>query len=393
MNGKRILIMSASVGSGHTRSAHALTEAFRTHPGVAEVINDDALEHTNVLHKQIYSDLYKTLSSVAPNFLGWWYETTNEPWRSDQVRMLLDLPSTLPLMSYLKKTKPDAIVCTHFMPAGVVSYLIGNQSLDTRLYTVVTDFHFHAEWLLRAFNQYFVAQEEDRQHMIGLGLPGDRIAVTGIPIDAQFSETVDRQKVCDQFGLNPGVPIVLVSAGTLGLSPATSVLKRLLDMPEEFQTIVICGKNEEMQAEVEGLAAASPKKIVVIGYTAKISALMKTATVLLSKPGGLITSEALACGLPMVILDPIGGQEERNADVLLEKGAAIKCTEVTLLPYKLGQLLNDPARIAIMSENARSLGFPHAAQDIVDHVMSDDKASYIIDSKREKVLRKRANEG
>lgn len=385
--------MSASVGSGHTRSAQALTEAFRAHPDVAEVINDDALEHTNPLHKQVYSDLYKTLSTVAPNFLGWWYETTNEPWRSDQVRMVLDLPSTLPLMSYIKKVKPDAIVCTHFMPAGVVSYLLGNQSLDTRLYTVVTDFHFHAEWLLRAFNQYFVAQEEDRQHMIGLGIPAGRIEVTGIPIDAQFSDPVDRQKVCEEFGLNAGMPIVLVSAGTLGLSPATSVLRRLLEMNEEFQTILVCGKNEEMKAEVEKLAATSAKKIVVIGYTTKISELMKTATLLLSKPGGLITSEALACGLPMVILDPIGGQEERNADVLLEKGAAIKCTEVTLLPYKLGQLINDPARVAIMAENARSLGFPHAAQSIVDSVMKDQRAPYIIDSKREKVLRKRANEG
>ncbi|HEY5791966.1 MAG TPA: glycosyltransferase, partial [Chthoniobacterales bacterium] len=186
--------------------------------------------------------------------------------------------------------------------------------------------------------------------------------------------------------------IVLVSAGTLGLSPATSVLKRLLQMPEEFQTVVVCGKNHEMRADVEKLAAGSSKKIVTIGYTTEMPALMKTATILLSKPGGLITAEALACGLPMVVLDPIGGQEERNADVLLEKGAAIKCTEVTLIPYKLGQLLGDPRRVAAMAENARTLGFPRAAKTIVEAVMKDHRLPFIIDAKRKKALQKRANE-
>lgn len=380
--------MSASVGSGHTRSAQALSEAFKANPQVNEVINDDALEHTNVLHKQFYSELYKTLSAVAPNFLGWWYESTNDPWKSDQVRMILDLPNTLPLMRYIQKLEPDAIVCTHFMPAGVVSYLIATKRLETRLYTVVTDYHFHAEWIARAFNHYFVAQEEDRQHMAGLGLPADRISVTGIPIDAQFSKVVNRQKVCEEYALDPEIPIVLVSAGTLGLSPATSVLKRLLQMPEEFQTVMLCGKNEEMHSDVTALAATSTKKTVVVGYTSKIADLMTTATLLLSKPGGLITAEALACGLPMVILDPIGGQEERNADVLLEKGAAIKCTEVTLIPYKLGQLLNDPTRIASMAQRAGDLGYPNAAADIAEFVLNDERSPFIIDAKREKALRK-----
>ncbi|MEO6054266.1 MAG: galactosyldiacylglycerol synthase, partial [Chthoniobacterales bacterium] len=221
--------MSASVGSGHVLCAKALAKEFRSRPEVEEVIYDDALEHTNVLYKQFYSDLYATLSSAAPKFLGWWYESMNDPWRSDQVRLLLDLPNTLPLVKYIKDMKPDAIVCTHFMPAGVVSHLIEKKRLKAHLYNVVTDYHFHAEWITRAFNRYFVAQEEDREHMGGLGLPKARVSVSGIPVDSSFSEPVNRKSVCKEYGLNPDKLILLVSAGALGLSPAASVLKRVLD--------------------------------------------------------------------------------------------------------------------------------------------------------------------
>ncbi|MEO8205199.1 MAG: glycosyltransferase [Chthoniobacterales bacterium] len=386
---KRILIMSASVGSGHVRSAKALAEEFRSRPGVEEVIYDDALEHTNVLYRQFYSDLYATLSQAAPKFLGWWYESMDDPWRSDQVRLLLDLPNTLPLVKYIKDFKPDAIVCTHFMPAGVVSHLLEKKRLKTRLYNVVTDYHFHAEWITRAFNHYFVAQEEDRQHMRGLGLPKQRVSVTGIPIDSSFTKPVNRKAICKEHDLNPDKPILLISAGALGLSPAASVLKRVLDMPQDLQVIMLCGQKKEVRKEAERVAKTSKKKVVILGYTSDIHSLMKTADLLLSKPGGLTTAEALACGLPMIILDPVGGQEERNADMLLENGAAIKCTELTVLQYKLGQLLDNPKHLSHMAQKAAQLGHPDSTSRVVDIVLKDEAVPYIITSKQEKVLRKR----
>ena len=179
---QRILILSASVGSGHVKAADALEQAFRVRPDVEETLCDDSLTHTNVLHKQFYSALYKRLSALMPDFLGWWYETSDDPWVSDQGRLIFDLPQALPLINLLRDFKPDAVICTHFMPAGVVSYLIGSEKLNTRLGIVITDFHFHAFWITRAFHWYFVAQEEDRIHMEGLGLPGDHIHVTGIPV-------------------------------------------------------------------------------------------------------------------------------------------------------------------------------------------------------------------
>jgi len=388
--GKRVLILSASVGSGHVKAADALARAMRERSDVEEVLCDDSLDHTNILHKQFYSTLYKKLSEMLPEFLGWWYETSDDPWVADKSRLAIDLPQALPLISLVKEFRPDVILCTHFMPAGVISWLIANGKLEARLGVVVTDFHFHAFWITRAFNWYFVAQEEDKIHMEALGLPGDRIEVSGIPVDPEFARPVDAGAVLLRHGLTPGRPTLLIAGGALGMSPASAVVRQVLQLDRDFQAIIVCGRNEEMLAEISALVKGRPDDFRVFGYTTEISDFMAAATILLSKPGGMTTAEALARGLPMVILDPIGGQEERNADVLLECGAALKCTELTLITHKLRLLLDDPEKLQRMSNNARTLGRPNAAADIARIVMeSPSRKPAIISKLREKVLRKR----
>jgi processive 1,2-diacylglycerol beta-glucosyltransferase len=388
--GKRVLILSASVGSGHVKAADALARAMRARSDVDEVLSDDSLDHTNVLHKQFYSTLYKKLSAMLPEFLGWWYETSDDPWVADKGRLLIDLPQALPLINLVREFRPDVILCTHFMPAGVISWLIANGKLDARLGVVITDFHFHAFWITRAFNWYFVAQEDDKIHMEALGLPSDRIQVTGIPVELEFGTPVDVNAVLERHGLQPGRPTILVAGGALGMSPATAVVRQLLQVERDFQAIIVCGKNEEMQNEIVELLRDRPADFRVLGYTKDMADFMSVATILLSKPGGMTTAEAVACGLPMMILDPIGGQEERNADVLLEAGAAVKCTEVTLVAHKLRRLLDDPERLRQMSRNARNLGRPNASADIARIVLEEpDRRPVIISKLREKALRKR----
>ena len=393
MKKKRILILSASVGSGHVSAAEALAKSFRARPDVEDVLVDDSLDHTNVLHKQLYSTLYKRLSAMLPEFLGWWYVSSDEPWVSDKSRLALDLPQALPLVNLVRDFQPDSIICTHFMPAGVLSFLIGLGRLEAELGIVVTDFHFHAFWITRAFHWYFVAQEEDRIHMEGLGLPGDRIHVTGIPVGPEFMTPVDRGEVLRRYDLDPAQPTLLVAGGALGLSPASAVVRRLLQLDRKFQAIIACGKNDELKREIEMLTSEQRDRFRVLGYTREMPDLLGAATLLLSKPGGMTTAESLARGLPMVILDPIGGQEERNSDVLLEAGAAVKCTEVTVLNHKLCRLLDDPERIAAMRENARRLGRPDAAEAIARIVTeSPPRSPATISRLREKELRKRFEE-
>jgi processive 1,2-diacylglycerol beta-glucosyltransferase len=392
--GKRVLILSASVGSGHVKAAEALAQAMRSRPDVEEVLSDDSLDHTNVLHRQFYSTLYTKLSAMMPEFLGWWYEKSDDPWVADKGRLAIDLPQALPLMNLVREFRPDVILCTHFMPAGVISWLIANGKLEARLGVVVTDFHFHAFWITRAFNWYFVAQEEDRIHMEALGLPADRIEATGIPVESAFAAPVDREAVLRRHGLDPAKPMVLVAGGSLGLSPATAVVRQLLQVKRDFQAVVVCGKNEEMQASVRALISGREADFRVFGYTCEMADFMGAASVLMSKPGGMTTAEALARGVPMMILDPIGGQEERNSDVLLEAGAALKCSEVTLVGHKLRRLLDEPGLRERMAANARALGRPHAAAEIARIVLeSPERKPVVISKLREKVLRKRVVEG
>jgi len=154
---KRVLIVSASAGTGHVRAAEALAKAFADDPRVEAVENIDALVYTNKLFRDFYSKLYIQLVRSAPQVLGWLYKSSDEPWKGDEVRLRLDRLNTQPLVKFIRKFKPDITVCTHFMPTGIISHLIAKGLLEARLSVVVTDLDMHAMWLSRVFHRYFVA--------------------------------------------------------------------------------------------------------------------------------------------------------------------------------------------------------------------------------------------
>lgn len=357
---------------GHIKAAEALEKTFAAHPQVAQVVNNDALQYTNKLFRDFYSKFYASLVRTAPNFLGWWYKASDEPWRTDRMRHMLDRLNTKPLVRYIRQFDPHIIVCTHFMPAGIISHLIAAQRLDAQLSIVVTDFDFHAMWLSRAFHRYFVAIPETRAHLEMLGLPAERITVSGIPIDPLFREPADRAAVCREMGLSPEQPILLLSAGALGFGPTEFVLDQLMRISRPVQIVTVCGRNRELQVRVERKAGLYLRgSIRVLGYTGEMHRLMQAADIFIGKPGGLTTAEALACGLPMCVVNPIPGQEERNCDHLLEEGIAVKCNDLTILPFKLERLLDDPVRLARMRERARRFARPDAAETVVRTLIED----------------------
>jgi len=375
--GKRILILSASAGTGHIRAAAALEKVFSRMPEVEEVRSVDVLRYTNQIFRDFYSKLYKQLVEKAPTFLGWWYKTSDEPWKTDRMRLMLDRLNMAPFIKQITLFKPDITVCTHFLPATLISHLIAERKLEARLSIVVTDLDFHAMWLSRTFHRYFVAIEETKVHLQKLGLPGDRITISGIPIDPVFSKqgVHKRNSIRSDLGLDPDIPVILVSAGALGVSPAEVILESLFELSQPAQVIVIAGRNEELKKKLESLAGRAPKtlRINIIGYTDEMHRWMAAATLLIGKPGGLTISEAMACGLPMVVVSPIPGQEERNCDHLLEKGIAIKCNEFTTLSYKVDRLLRDPTRLAQMHRNALAWARPDAASFIVRTLLDENR--------------------
>ncbi len=370
---QRVLILSASAGSGHLKAAEALQKACEMNPFIGEIRNVDALNFTNKLFRDFYSKFYLKLVRDAPSLLDWWYESSDEPWKTDQMRFMLDRMNTAPLVAMIRKFDPDICICTHFLPAEIISHLIEKGVVRTRLSIVVTDMDFHSMWLSRVFHHYFVALEETREHLVCLGFPRDCISVSGIPIDPVFAQKKDSAVLRRLHGFDELRPLLVFSAGTFGVGPAEHVVKTFSRLRAPAQIAVICGNNAALESRVRSQVErmkASHLDIRVQGFTREMDEWMTMADVFIGKPGGLTTAEALAKNVPFAIVSPIPGQEERNSDHLLEKGVAIKCNEITTLPYKVDMLLEDPARLKLMRHAARKLARPHSAKMIVQTLLT-----------------------
>lgn len=373
----KVLILSVSAGTGHLRAAEALEKAALANPEVGEVLHIDSLKHTNKMFRRFYGRFYIDLVKSAPVLLGWFYDSQDEPWKTEKMRLMLDRLNTGPLVRKIKKFKPDITICTHFLPAGILSHLMKREKIETRLAITVTDYYVHAMWLSRLIHHYFVANEESKVQLENIGFPSAALTLSGIPIDPVFAEPVDCERLRAELGLSKDLPTLLVSAGALGVSSAERIVEVLGALRSPVQVVVICGKNEKLRQTVlqqlhdDFLENATRLNIRVLGYTTQMHDWMKAADLYIGKPGGLTTAEALSCGLPMVIYQPIPGQEERNSDFLLENGAAVKCNQLATMAYKVDLLLTNPERMAKMRLRAKALGHPDAAATVIRKLVEE----------------------
>ncbi len=369
----RLLILSASAGAGHIRAAQAIEQAALQLNAAKEVMHIDTLEYTNKVFRNLYSKAYLEMVNSAPEVLGWIYDHLDTPWKRERRRLAIDKLNTRPFVKFVKKYQPDAIICTHFLPAEIVSWMKAKEKLDTPQGVVITDFDVHALWLCHHYEQYFVAIEEASVHLNKLGIWPDKISVTGIPIDPIFSQDKNKLEMRAKYNLHTDKPTILISAGGFGVGPIELIIKALLQSKHPLQIIAICGKSKELKKQMDSFAASlpqdSPINIKPIGYTKDMDEYMSASDILLGKPGGLTTSEALTKGLVFVIFNPIPGQEERNSDHLLEDGVAIRCNNLPTLAYKLDRLLDDKERFRVMQNNAKNLARPNAAYEIVKKML------------------------
>ena len=369
----RVLIISVSAGAGHLRAAQAVEKAFLLLKAAKEVRNIDALQYTNTLFHELYSKAYIDIVDKTPEIWGWLYDHFDKPWHNERRRLAFDKLNARPFVKMLEEYQPDMTVCTHFLPAEIISWLKEKHRLHTRQVITVTDFDIHAMWLCRHYEHYFVALDETKAHLEELGVPSDKVTVSGIPIDPIFAEHRDKTQMRRKLGLDISLTTILVSAGGLGVGPIEQLIQSLAKIHHKVQVVAICGKNEELKDRIDELVAElpsdSPVQIKSIGFTNEMDSYMSAADLVLGKTGGLTTSEALAKGLGFIIVEPIPGQEQRNADHLLEEGVAIKCNNWPVLAYKIDRLLDDPQRIAQMQLKAQSLAKPLAAHDIVEKLI------------------------
>lgn len=370
-----VLILSASAGAGHVRAAQAVEQAFLATGRVDNVQHIDALGYTTKVFRNLYSKAYIDMANKAPDVLGWLYDHFDKPWRNERRRLAFDKLNAIPFVQMLKKAQPDIVVCTHFLPAEIISWLRATGRVHYPQTVVVTDMDVHSMWLCRNVEQYFVALDETKEHLRLLGVPEQSITVSGIPVDSAFTVPKDKTAMRLKYGLQPDVWTVLVSAGGFGVGPMEHLVEALSRVQRPMQVLAMCGRNDELRDRVAEQArknAASPVRFHPIGYTTEMDEYMAASDIIVGKPGGLTTSEALVRGLVFVIVNPIPGQEERNADHLLEQGAAIRCNNLPVLAWKIEQLLDDAERWRAMKNNVQRVAMPNAATTIVQKILSQE---------------------
>lgn len=371
----RVLLLSASSGAGHVRAAQALEKAFAAR-GDCTVEHIDTINYVSKLFKGLYDKTYITMVRRAPDLMGLLYDRTDKPWENLRPRLAVDRLNSGPMIRLLKRVQPDLCVATHFLAAEIIAWLIAKEKLRAHNAIVVTDYDVHAMWLCKTVDRYFVALEESAEYLARIGVPRDKLRITGIPVDPLFAKPLDRAEARRAMQLDPTATSLLISAGGYGVGPVEQLVKDLVAQQKPWQIVAIAGKAEKVRKRLEEIARAAGKlasgapRLVAVGFTKEMDKYMAAADLLVGKAGGLTTSEALARGLPMALIEPIPGQEERNADHLLEAGAAIRCNNLPAAAWKIGSLLDDSARLAGMREAARRMARPDAAANIASEALS-----------------------
>lgn len=370
----RVLLLSASSGAGHVRAAQALEKAFLAR-GDCSVEHIDAIHYASKLFQRIYDKTYIAMVRRAPEMMGVLYDRTDQPWKHLRRRLALDRLNTQPMIRLLKRVQPDLCIATHFLPAEIIAWLIAKGKLKARNAIVVTDYDVHAMWLCRTVDRYYVAMEESAEYLAQVGVPREKLRITGIPVDPACAVAVEREAARRHLKLAPGVPVILIAAGGYGIGPVEQLVQDLLLLGKPWQIVAIAGKAEKVRRRLEEISESAGNlpggapRLCAVGFTTEMDLYMAATDLLVGKAGGLTTSEALARGLPMALIEPIPGQEERNADHLLEAGAAIRCNNIPAAAWKIAKLVGDERRMARMKEAARSMGRPGAAADIAEDAL------------------------
>jgi len=366
----RLLIATVTAGGGHLAAAAALDEAWRALRPSDVVDRVDIGKFFSPIHRKIVSDGYVNLVNHAPELWGMMFAKTDKPKMAralNRVRAIFPSSSRVKLGRYLKQFKPDAVLCTHYFPLETLNHLRRKRGgLRPMAVSVVTDFEAHALWMDPCVDLYCVAAEETKARLVARGAVAENVVVTGIPISAKFSAKLNPKAVRKGLGLRDDLPVLLVPSGGFGMGPVGEILAELDKLEHPFQTVVVTGRNEELRRELAAQDRKHPTH--VLGFASNMHELMAVADLLITKPGGLTSSEAMAMGKPLVILNPIPGQEAANSDFLLEHGAAAKVNRVEDLPYRIAQLLGS-RKLAEMARAAKALGRPDAACEVCREVV------------------------
>lgn len=366
MSGKNILVVTASMGSGHNKAANAVAEAIKRKYPVNKINVIDFMSTETAYFNSLVKDIYLKMLDHTPSVYEFFYKFTSDSTKGSTIQSVFAHAMKKDMRELIKKYEADMVICTHPFPCAAASYLKQTGEINIPLITVMTDFCVHQFWLYKNIDIYFTANDLLKKEMVNQGLLEERIFVTGIPVGYNFRVDYNRDDLLAKFKLEKDKPVALIMGGGLGLGGVKNALCQLERLKKEIQILVITGANVALWSEMNEYAQHSKHKIFVWGYSHNIQEFMSVATFLISKPGALTISEALTRELPMILHDPIPGPEVDNAKFVSDNGAAIWVKHQDTLDAVVREVLSDATILPKLRNNAKVLKKPYASDNIAD---------------------------
>ncbi|NJP05229.1 MAG: galactosyldiacylglycerol synthase [Chloroflexaceae bacterium] len=368
----RVLLLHASVGAGHKRAAQALAKAFETtYPG--EVRVEDVLDHTPRLFRRAYVRSYLKLTDQAPLLWGYFYTSTNEDPElaevSNNIRKAVEGIGTAGLNKLLKSFQPDVIICTHFLPIELLVKLRRKARFTHPVYCVITDYGAHTFWTYTEIDGYFVATKQVREQLMQRGVSRLIIHESGIPIDPEVTCDKQRDVLRKHYALPFDTPVITLFGGGMSNEHVRVIAEGLLRSDQAGLLVIVAGRNETLVESLADLVPGPNMGVRVLGFISYVDDLIVSSDLVVTKAGGLIISEVLARGIPLVVIEPIPGQEEWNADFVVMSGAGIQLRIAESVAPAVQRLLQRPHLLAEMRAGATQVARPRAADDIAKQIM------------------------
>jgi len=366
---KKVLLLYISEHSGHHSASTAIENALHSLDGSVETLNLNSFNYTNPILEKIINQAYMGVVKRKPEIWEYLYDNPKVLRNTQKLRDMFHRFNTGKLKPLLEEFAPSAIVCTQAFPCGMVADYKKSYGLAAPLVGVLTDYAPHSYWIYNNVDRYIVPSKETGKKLEDNGIEPARIMPFGIPIEPKFRHNADDggSALRNELGINPDKPCVLIMGGTQGLGPIKDMIRLLDRSTLDIQLVIVCGTNKRLYGHLA--RGRFRKKAVALSYASNVDELMQISDIIITKPGGITTAEALAKGLPMLIVHPLPGQEAMNTRFLLNEGVAVKAESPEDVAIILEELLYNKNKLANMKRKSLSLSKPSSSTDIARMIL------------------------
>ncbi len=370
MSSRRVLLLYMFENSGHQLASIAIEKALKELDAQVETLIVNSLDYANPRLNSIVDNVYLSMLRRTPRIWDYLYDNPKVVRRTNGTTRVINKLSSVRLERLINSFSPETIVCTQAFPCGVIAAYKERTGESISLIGVVTDYMAHAYWLHEEVNLYAVPSEASKNNLVERGIEKERIQITGIPIHPKFASRQDRDEIRERLNLSPHLPTILITGGGQGFGPLRETIRCLDELDSRFQMVVVSGMNKALERRLRKEKLRMKKPIHVLGYAGNIDQLMEASDIIITKPGGMTTAEALTKGLAMVILRPLPGQEERNGHFLTARGIARRADDAVEVARIVSDLLRDSAKLAWLGSRARDWASPDASFEVAKLVLN-----------------------